>query len=220
MKPLEAYDKFLIKSEKNGTNDGLSTDKGRFAVLYNEHQNRFTELMYERKNEDDMRYIQTLLVNDKKISGDRKNNYYLFPLSSNYLDHSSLSVIASKSGCNKKTFEILTEIKDLEKDKYLSSSNYSPSFEYRETLYSFTDNKIKVYTSDFEIDYILHSYYRYPKKIKLIDEYDPESDFIDIDLDFDEKIIDRIISSSVSGLQINDSLETWQLHNLQSKTEL
>lgn len=220
MKPLEAYERFLIKSEKNGTNDGLSTDKGRFKTLYNEHQNRFTEFIYERKNEDDLRQIQTLLVNDKRIEGNRKRNYFLFPLSKNYLDHSSLVVIGSKNNCNTKAFEVLTEIKDMEKDKYLSDSNYKPSFEHRETLYSFTDDDIKVYTSDFNINYILHSYYRYPKQIQLIDESDPESDFLDIDLDFDEKIIDRIISSTVSGLYVNDALESWQLHNLQSKTEL
>lgn len=220
MKPLEAYEKYLIKSEKNGVNDGISTDKGRFAILYNEYANRYTEFIYERKNEDDLRQIQTLLVNDKKIEGNKKHNYYLFPLPSNYLDHSSLSVKASKGNCSNINLEILTEIKDLEKDKYLSSANYEPSFEYRETLYSFTQDNIKVYIKDFDIDYILYSYYRYPKKIKLLDEYDPESDFIDIDLDFDDKIIDRIISASVSGFNINNASELWQLHNLQSKTEL
>ena len=220
MKPLEAYERYLIKSEKNGTNDGLSTDNGRFSKLYNEFQNRFIEFIYERKNEDDLRQIQTLLVNDKRIDGDKKGNYFLFPLSKNYLDHSSLTIYGSKQDCTNKKFEILTEIKDFEKDKYLSSPNYEPSFEYRETLYSFTNDNIKVYTTDFDINYILHSYYRYPKQIRLFDENDPESEFLDMDLDFDEKIIDRIISASVGGFYVNDLSEAWQLHNIQSKTEL
>lgn len=220
MKPLEAYEKYLIKSEKNGTNDGLSTDKGRFKTLYNEFQNRFIEFIYERKNEDDLRQIQSLLVDNKRIEGNRKNNYYLFPLSKNYLDHSNISVYGSKNYCTNKPFEVLTEIKDFDRDKYLSNENYTPSFEYRETLYSFTDNNIKVYTTDFDIDYILHSYYRYPKQIRLFDEDDPESDFLDIELDFDDKIIDRIISASVGGFYLNDASEAWQLHNIQSKTEL
>lgn len=220
MKPSEAYEKYLVKSEKNGTNDGLSTDKGRFILLYNEFQNRFTEFIYERKNEDDLRQIQTLLVNDKKIVGSRNGDHFLFPLYFDYFEHSSLSVFGSKDTCTKKPFEVLTEIKDLEKDKYLSSPNYIPSFEYRETLYSFTSDNVKVYTTDFDIPYILHTYYRYPKKIQLIDQYNPESDFIETELDFDDKVIDRIISASVGGFFLNDSSEAWQLHNLQSKTEI
>ena len=66
----------------------------------------------------------------------------------------------------------------------------------------------------------MHSYYRYPKQIQLFDEDDPESNFLEIDLDFDDKIIDRIISASVGGFYVNSASEEWQLHNLQSKTEL
>lgn len=220
MTPIQAYESFLIKTEKNGVNDGLSTDKGRFKILYNEHQNRFTEFIYERKNEDDIRNIQTLLVNNKKIEGNKSFQSYLFPLPLDYLDHSSISVIGGKGKCNGINFEILTEIKDFEKDKFLSDEHLKPSFEFRETLYSFTNDNIKVYTDNFNVEHILYSYYRYPKKIRQVDEDDPESDFIDMVLDFDDKIINRIISATAGGFQLNNASETWQIHNMQSKTEL
>ena len=67
MKTSEAYDRYILKSEKNGTNDNVSTDRQRFVESYNEWQIRYTEYMYDLKNEDDFRYIESLLILNHKI---------------------------------------------------------------------------------------------------------------------------------------------------------
>lgn len=221
MKASEAYDKYLIKSERNSVNDGLSTDHGRFVITYNEYQNRFVEYNYEKKNEDDIRYIQKLLVESPPIKyKTQKGNYYTFELPSNYFEFSNVYGKASKGECINKPIDLF-EIKDLDRNIILSDEFTSPSFEYREAPFIISNDTIKVFTTDFEINSIILSYYRYPKQLKLTNPENPESDFDDsFELDFDDKVIDRIISATVGGFDINNNSERWQLHNLSSKTEL
>jgi hypothetical protein len=221
VKVSEAYDKYLIKSEKNSINDGLSTDKGRFVVLYNEYQNRVIEYIYEKKNEDDIRYIQTLLVESYPIKySNKKEDSYLFKLPENYFDLSTVYGNGSKNSCVNQKIDLF-EIKDFDRNYILSDEFTSPSFEYREAPYIISDNNVKIFTNDFTIDSIILSYYRYPLQVRLLDSNNPESDFDDtFDLDFDDKVIDRIISASVGGFDLNNNSERWQLNNLSAKTEL
>lgn len=217
----ELYDKFLIKSERNSTSDGVSVDKGRFVSLYNEHQNRFVEYIYEKKNEDDIRYIQSLLVNQNIRRFDTQNNVSFFLLPSNYLDLSNVSGRASKGNCSGQKI-YLFEIKDFNQNIVLSDEFTKPSFEYRECPYIISDNKVKVFTSsDFKLDSINLSYYRYPNQISLLDSDDPESGFKDNVIDFDDKVIDRIITLSIGGFDINsNNNERWQLDQLSSKNKV
>lgn len=221
MKASEAYDRFLIKSEKNSTNDNLSTDKGRFAILYNEHQNRFVEYCYQKKNSDFIRNIQCLLTESSNLK--EKNNtksYATFELPINYFAFSNITAKASTDKCFNKTLT-LYEIKDFNRNLVLSDEFTKPSFGYREAPYEIADNSVKIFVDSFNVHNVKISYYRYPLQIKLYDINNPESDFVDsYDLDFDEKIIDRIISSAVSGFDINNSSQRWQLHDLESKNEL
>ena len=47
MTPEQAYLKYIIKVEKNSTNDNISTDRGRFAYIFNEAQNKFIEWLLD-----------------------------------------------------------------------------------------------------------------------------------------------------------------------------
>lgn len=220
MKASEAYEKYIVKSEKNSTNDGLSTDKGRFVILFNEYQNRFVEYTYEKKNEDDIRYIQKLLVEPQPLQYKTKNkNYYSFELPEDYFDFSNVYSKASKGNCVNKSMDLF-EIKDSSRNLILSDEFTSPSFEYRESPFIISNDEIKVFVTDFQVDSVILSYYRYPKQIKLSNPNNPESPLDDsYDLDFDDKVIDRIISASVGGFDINNNSERWQLHNMSSKTK-
>ena len=221
MKASEAYEKYLIKSERNSVNDGLSTDKGRFVITYNEYQNRFVEYTYEKKNEDDIRYIQLLLKESNPLKyKNKKSDHCTFELPKDYFDFSNVYGKASKGKCSAQKM-VLFEIKDFDSNLILADEFTSPSFEYREAPFIISNNTIKVFTNDFDIDSITISYYRYPKQITLVNPENPESDLDDsFELDFDNKVIDRIISAAVGGFDINNSSERWQLHNLTSKTEL
>lgn len=220
MKASQAYDKYLIKVEKNSVNDNISTDKGRFVKLYNEYQNRFVEYAYEKKNEDDYRYIQSLLTSTYIKPLLIESDHTLFKLPVDYFDLSNVSAMASKGQCVNKQL-LLNEIKDFNVHLLISDDFYKPSFEYRESFYNLMSDAVKVYKSDFSVDSIDLSYYRYPKQVKLIFPDNPESGFDDsYELEFDDKVIDRVISASAGGFDLNESSERWQLHNLSSKTKL
>ena len=67
MKIEDVYERFLIKVEKNSTNDGSSTERGKFVIIFNEEQNKFIELALQNRGIDDIRYIESMLILDKSI---------------------------------------------------------------------------------------------------------------------------------------------------------
>lgn len=222
MKASEVYDRFIIKSEKNGTNDNVSTDRLRFIENINEYYIRYSEFIYDSKNEDDFRNIQSLLIKNKKIEKSKKEkDFYAFDLPDNYFDFSSAFALGSKGNCNEQKIDLIYEIKDIERSNYLVDEFVNPSFEYRESPYMIGGNAINVFYTDFTIDSIYLSYYRYPLKLRLQNPDNPESDFDDsFDIDFDEKSINKIISAAVAGFDLNNNSDRWALNNAFSKKDL
>lgn len=222
MKTSDVYNRFILKSEKNGTNDNVSTSKERFVELYNEYQIRYAEFIIGNKNTDTIRYVESILVKDRLLKDPVKNKeYYSFKLPENYLDLSSAYALGSKGKCRNKKINLFIESMKDDKDLYLSDSFTEPSFEFRESLFDLSSGMINIYYTDFELDSASVSYYRYPNKITLINPENPESDFDDtVEIDFDEKAINKIITASVSGFDMNNDSQRWKLNNLFAKKDL
>ena len=83
IKPSELYDRYIIKVEKNSTNDNISTDRQRFVELFNENQIRYLEyISMNRRNDDYVEYVSELLVHErplKKSGSDRSSDYFDLP---------------------------------------------------------------------------------------------------------------------------------------------
>lgn len=217
----QLYDRYILKAEKNSVNDNISTDRQRFVEIYNEYQIRYLEYIYGLKVEEDMRYIESLLIKDKKVSDSKKGREtYSFEIPKNSFDVSSVYALGTKGKCKSKKLD-LTEVLDTEKELYLLDDSTKPSFEYRESLYTIGSGNINVFYTDFSVESIILSYYRYPKNLKLEDPENPESHFDDsFEVDFDDKSINKIISAAVSGFDINNNSERWQLNNIFAKKDL
>lgn len=218
----QAYDKFILKSERNSTNDNVSTDPQRFVELYNEAQIRFTEHFYNRKADDDLRYIQSLLVLDKRLAQFKKSREnYSFELPGNYFDFSSAYALGSRGDCENQKLTLIREVDDFNRPLYMTDEFVKPDFNYRETIYNIGGGNINVFYDKFNIDAVIISYYRYPRPLRLQNPDNPESPLDDsFQLDFDDKVINRIISAAVSGHDLNNSSERWQLNNAMSKVDL
>ncbi len=201
-----AYQKYLLKVEKNGRNDNISTDRGRFVITFNESLNKFTEWHLDNKGSDDIRYIQKLLVADKSITSPTKiKNHFDFPLPENYLDLSGVYAKGSKDKCKGQTI-YLYEAKEENKTDWLQDENYKPSFLWRESFYNIANDKINVYYEDFTVETIVLSYYRKPTQIALINPADPESKFNELFIiDFEDHITDRIISLCAGEFALNEN---------------
>jgi len=194
----ESYQKYLILSESNGTTDKLSTNKGRYAVKYNIAQNKVIEWLIESNSTDENRYLQSIKIPYEKLALlETKDDYASFSLPKNYFDFIDLKVLGSKDNCKSQLFKS-REIKGENVDAYFIDSNLDPSFKYRETFYTIAKDAVQIYKKDFVVDTSEMTYYRYPVQIELENPDNPESQFKDEQLDFDDKLVNRIILATVA----------------------
>ena len=214
-----AYQKTLLKIEKNGTNDNSSIDRGRWVVLFNEAQNNFIELSLQNRGVDDVRYIEKFLTVDFKIPYTSKTkDYHNFKLPDNYLDSADIRAEASKGVCKRQTI-YLTETVAENLNQKLQDEYYKPSFDWRESIFIINSGNVSVYTlGDFSVENILLSYYRYPNKASLKNENNPESEFDEtIELEWDDKSLDRILSMVAMSFDMNQSDQRFQIQNLRTQ---
>jgi len=216
-----AYQKFIIKINKNATTDSIACDKGKFTVIINEAQNRFEEFILDKRGDDEIRYIQHLLVEDYLISSSTPHkNSQDFKLPSNYFDLSNVSAEASRGECKLQKIDLF-EFKNEDQNNILRDEYNKPSFKHREAPYNLTSNKIKVYTDDFTVDNINLSYYRYAKQIALLNPNDPESSFNpNTNLEWDEKTSDRIISLAAAEFELNNGSDKFQANKMNAAQKI
>lgn len=209
MQAERAYQKYLIEKEANGVNDGISTDKGRFVVDFNRAQNRYLALLLQAPGSDDIRWVQKFLVTGKKLTEKSKTKYkYDFAIPKDFFDLANAKAIAKKDSCKDSLF--LYEIKIQNLNEVLQDEYLKPSFPWREAPFTISSDNVTVYIDDFEIESILLDYYRYPKQIELIDETNPESNFANIEIEWDEKALNDIITLTVVNTDINENNNRFQ----------
>ena len=207
-----AYLKFIEKVNKNFTNDNISVDIGRFVSLFNAKQIRFLEYVLEKRNEDDIRYIQKMLVKDLGLLLSSVSlNHCDFELPENFFSFVNVQAFANGGGCSSQSI-MLWEIKNENVHELLQDEYNKPSFKWRETFYSFADDKIVIYVDDFKIDQVYLTYYRYPKPIDMEGYIREDSTFsVNIDPEWDDKITERIIDFCVADFHLNnDDLQHFQ----------
>ena len=214
----KTYQKYLLKVEKNGTNDNSATDRGKFVLLFNESQNKFTERVLQNRGIDDVRYIQHLLKLDVPISHSSKTQeHYNFSLPKDYFDSADVRAKAKKEKCEDMLF--LFEVKTENLNNVMNDEYQKPSFEWREAPYTVNSDTISVYTDNtFTVDKLLLNYYRYPNQIQLINPFDPESKFNEgKKIEWDDKALDIIISITAGEFDMNQNNPRFQLQNARTQ---
>jgi hypothetical protein len=211
-------ERYIIKAEKNGTNDSITTDNYRVCLLFNESQNKFLTLHLQQRGIDDVRYVQNFLVLDKSIpSTSKEEDKYSSDLPKNYFDLADVRARAKKAECLDliNLFEIRTEnLNEILQDEF-----NKPSFEWREAPFTVNSNRLSIYTDKtFSISEILLNYYRYPNQIRLKIEDDPESGFDEsLPIEWDDKSLNDIISLMVFNSDINENNPRFQLQTLRTQ---
>ncbi len=210
----QILDRYDVKAEKNATNDGIAVDPQRKCLLFNEAQNKFLTLHLQNRGIDDVRYIQKFLTLDKKIPYTSKTqDKYNFDLPKNYFDLADVRAKATKNKCS--DLIPCVEIQTENLNEVLQDEFQKPSFEWREAPYTVNSDKLSIYTDNFEIPEIFLNYYRYPNQIRLVNEFNPESDFDETHpIEWDDKSLDDIISLMVFNLDINENNPRFQLQTL------
>jgi hypothetical protein len=210
-------DRFVMKAEKNGTNDSITTDNLRICLLFNESQNKFITLHLQQRGIDDVRYIQKFLVLDEKLpSSSKSQDKYNFKLPNNYFDLADVRAKAKKGECV--DFVNLYELQTENLNELLQDEFYKPSFEWREVPYTINSDNISFYTNNFSISEVLLNYYRYPNQIRLVNDENPESEFDkNFPIEWDDKSLDDIISLMVFNSDVNENNPRAQLQTLRTQ---
>jgi len=213
----QIYEQFIIKINKNAQTDFVQCDRGRFVVLYNEAQIKYEESILQKRNEDEIRYVQKFVVPNSNLTVEfSENNYSLFKLPENYFDFISLKGKASTSYCQNATIS-LHETKLENVDILLEDEFNKPSFDYREAPFKIAEDKIIAYKDNFTYESVLCTYYRYPQEIQLIDIEDPESQFDETkQSEWDDKSNNRIIDSAAARFFLNNDDAKYQPTKMES----
>jgi hypothetical protein len=214
----QVKERYIIKAEKNGTNDNITTDNYRISLLFNESQNKFLTLHLQQRGVDDVRYVQNFLVLDENIPyASKEEDKYNFKLPPNYFDLADVRAKAKKENCRDLIY--LFEVRTENLSEILQDEFNKPSFEWREAPYTVNSNRLSIYTDKtFSVSEILLNYYRYPNQLTLLDEENPESEFNkDFPIEWDDKSLDDIISLMVFNSDINENNPRFQLQTLRSQ---
>ena len=217
----QAFIKFQIKMNETYESSKIGIDRGRFVILYNEAQNKMVEFILNRKNTDDYTYIQNILVPDKKLPRlTTTNDADVFEMPEDLLNFSSAYSTATKGNCKNVKINLF-DIKDDNKTEVLQDEFNSPSFLAREAPMSMANNKLYLYKDDFIHENLFLSYYRYPKQIQLLDPDNPESNFDpSINPEFDDLLLDRILSMAASEFEANSENPKFQVDRLRATEQL
>lgn len=204
----EAYLRSLQKNEQNLANGGIKLDPGRFVLLFNEAQDRLIRYYLNRKDDETIRSIQTLLVYWKSLN---KVNHIddpestSFSLPDDYLWFSNIKGSFYYNGCEVGDF-VMWEAKNENVHELLGDDNNRPSFDYRETFYTIGDGKVVVYEDGFCTDEVRMTYYRNPVRVDLAGYINAAGErSTDIDPELPDPLVEEILDMVAKQFNLNES---------------
>lgn len=204
----EAYLRSLQKNEQNLANGGIKLDPGRFVLLFNEAQDRLIRYYLNRKDDETIRSIQTLLVYWKslnKITHIDDPELTSFGLPDDYLWFSNIKGAFSYKGCEVGDF-VMWEAKNENVHELLGDDNNRPSFDYRETFYTIGDGKVVVYEDGFRTDEVRMTYYRNPVRVDLAGYINAAGErSTDIDPELPDPLVEEILDMVAKQFNLNEN---------------
>jgi len=191
----EAYLRFLTKVNKNLSSNNVTASKDRFVLLYNEEQIRRVEYILENKNDDEIREINTFLVQNNNLPQTSQiDDKAIVALPDDYLDLSSAYAYAKSADCEGIRLSLF-EIKDFDSESYIFDPNNGPSLKWREAPFYVGARALNIITDNFEIERVHLSYYRHPRTIDISGYIDINGNAsTDIDPEGDDAFVNKVIS--------------------------
>lgn len=204
----EAYLRSLQKNEQNLANGGIKLDPGRFVLLFNEAQDRLIRHYLNRKDDETIRSIQTLLVYWKSLNevnhiDDPESTSFSLP--DDYLWFSNIKGSFYYNGCEVGDF-VMWEAKNENVHELLGDDNNRPSFDYRETFYTIGDGKVVVYEDGFRTDEVRMTYYRNPVRVDLAGYINAAGErSTDIDPELPDPLVEEILDMVAKQFNLNEN---------------
>lgn len=167
MTTLELYLEFVTKVNKLGTYENRYFSPDKFVLLWNDQQDRWLEHSLGKKEDsNELQDLQFLYVEDDPVSKiDSKDRYNRYTIP----DYYSIAKVYAKGKKDTCISDLL--VRPLKHPANLEEiwNDWcnEPNWEYRETLYNVSDDKLLVYKKGFDIDTVFISYWRSLKPIDI-----------------------------------------------------
>lgn len=197
-------------------------DEARFIQLFNDEQDRLVRHIIDKKNEDEIRYIQKLLVNSEPSSSIRdieNPKSTLFALPDNMFAFSNVSGVFQQGECEATDFN-MWEAKNENIHELLADEYNKPDFDFRETFYTIGEDGLRVYLDDFTCSEVYITYYRYPIRVDIEGYIKADgSSSTTVDPELDDKLVEQVLNMVEKQFALNESEYTrYQLdsNNVQS----
>lgn len=204
----DCYLRALQKAEENATNGGIKLDEARFVQLFNDEQDRLVRHIIDKKNEDEIRYIQKLLVYSEPLT--KKEDFEnpkssSFSIPDDFFAFSNISGVFKQGECEVTDFT-LWEAKNENIHELLADIFNRPDFDFRETFYTIGEDSVRIYLSDFTVESVMMTYYRYPKKVDIAGYIKADgSNSSNIDPELDDKLVEQVLNMVEKQFALNES---------------
>ena len=229
------YYKTLMRFNNLASNEHQDIPKSDWVLAANEAQIKLVKkkiglnnnygigLDGFRKRYEDLQmlvvpHIELSLSDDKTLNNRWSSTKKTTELDPSYLMYSDLYITAKKGDCDDRVLT-LSIIKHSDLPILLKNTNFTPSFEYQESIGTISSNKFEVYTDgSFTPKNLFVSYLRYPTKIDLegyIDLDEKESENKDCELpDFlEDELLDLITMELGMDTENNNAIQNSQIRS-------
>lgn len=207
MTSKEIYKRFLLKINKNDSNEGINILPSHFVLTFNSERLRWLGDKFDDNADNwSLAHLDNLLQADKLLTKVKKfDDSVEFQLPDDFYRYASSFSIADKGECKGvKIFNF--EKKPLGFNTVLADDFSSPQFEYQETPFIIVQNKLRVYFDDFEIIKVYASYYKEPAAIDMagyerIDGTPSIDQDTDLNLEQIDEVLDRMVIEVTGNYQ-------------------
>ena len=196
MKTAEVYKRFLLKINKNDSNEGANILASAFVLQFNTEAVRWLgETLRDEADNVKIETLDRLLETDVELvlvkNGTDSDE---FKLPDDFYRHASSFSIVDKGDC--KGVKIINfDKKPLNFTVNLADDFNKPAFDFEETPFIVTKGNMKVYFDDFEIKKVVVSYYRIPKSLDLVGYFRIDgTPSTDVDTDLSDENIDEVLN--------------------------
>lgn len=156
--------------------------------------------------------LQNLIVQSEEYLNPTKgkDTYSFYKIDTSKLKHDwfffiGITAMCTKGECKNRPLAITKLIDHADLQTMMNNTNYSPSFEYQETIALLSGNEIFIYTDgSFEVTKVYITYLKYPQKIDLEGYVDLEGNpSITQNSELDEFLEDELLDLIQLDLAIN-----------------
>ena len=194
MKAIEAYKRFQLKVNKLDSADNIDISPGEFVLMFNENQVKWYEDRYQK--------AQALSNNNFKLENPTIHDRFVeYILPDNYITYIRGYALCSSGNCKDRVVRFF-EIPLQDVEEYLRDDSNKPSFEYQETPVTISSDKLQVYKTDFNIESVFFTYYRYPVQIDIQGyirlDGNPSTN---VDPEFADEFVNEIVDMCVLDVQ-------------------